>query len=128
MSKAVLQTVKKEMYALGINYRFKRWKGKPVYPYFTGEYQEVESTNEDGMQETQFILTGFARGENAIDDLEDIKEKIQKHFPQVGGRLATTESGSRVAIFYASAFENFPTGDAELEKIQINLKVKEWSE
>lgn len=127
MSKAVLQTVKKEMAALGINYRFKRWKGNPVYPYFTGEYQEVESINEDGMQETQFILTGFARGDTAIDDLEEIKEKIQKHFPQVGGKAAITDSGSAVAIFYASTFENLPTGDAELEKIQINLKVKEWS-
>lgn len=127
MSKAVLQTVKKEMDALGINYRFKRRERNPVYPYFTGEYQEVESINEDGMQETQFILTGFARGDSAIDDLEEIKEKIQKHFPQVGGKVAITDSGSAVAIFYASAFENLPTGDAELEKIQINLSIKEWS-
>ena len=127
MSKAVLQTVSTEMGALGINYMFKRWKGKPVYPYFTGEYQEVESINEDGMQETQFILTGFARGEDAIAELEDIKEKIRKHFPQVGGRLATVD-GSAVVIYYASAFGNLPTGDAELKKIQINLTIKEWSE
>ena len=124
----MLKTIADAMDALGINYDFKRWQGLPSYPYFVGEYQEVESINEDGMQETQFILNGFARGEDAIAELERAKKKIQKHFPQVGGRLATTEAGSAVAIFYASAFENLPTGDAELEKIQINLKIKEWSE
>lgn len=124
----MLKIISDAMDALGINYDFKRWHGKPPDMYFTGEYQEVESPNEDGMQETQFILNGFARGEDAIAELERAKNKIKKYFPQVSGRMATTDSGSRVAIFYASAFENLPTGDAELERIQINLKVKEWSE
>ena len=124
----MLKIISDAMDALGINYDFKRWQGLPSYPYFVGEYQEIESINEDGMQETQFILNGFARGEDAIAELERAKNKIKKYFPQVGGRLATTESGSAVAIFYASAFENLPTGDAELDKIQINLKIREWSE
>lgn len=124
----MLKIMSDAMDALGIEYDFKRWHGNPPDMYFVGEYQEVEPINEDGMQETQFILTGFARGEDAIAELEKAKNKIKKYFPQVGGRLAATDSGSRVAIFYASAYENLPTGDAELEKIQINLKVKEWSE
>lgn len=124
----MLKIISDAMNALGINYDFKRWHGKPPGMYFVGEYQEVESANEDGEQETQFILTGNARGENAIEELERAKNKIKKYFPKDSGRLATTESGSRVAIYYASTFENFPSGDAELEKIQINLKVKEWSE
>lgn len=124
----MLKIISDAMDALDINYDFKMWHGVPQYPYFTGEYQEIESINEDGEQETQFILNGFARSEESSAELERAKNKIKKYFPQIGGRLATTESGSRVAIFYASAFGNLPTGDAELEKIQINLKVKEWSE
>ena len=115
------------MDALGIPYDFKKWHGYTPGMYFVGEYQEVESINEDGEQETQFILSGFARGENAIAELEEAKNKIRNYFPSVGGKVAITDSGSAVAIFYASTFGNLPTGDAELEKIQINLKVKEWS-
>ena len=122
----MLKIISDAMDALDITYDFKKWQGKPPKMYFVGEYQEVESVDEDGEQETQFILSGFSRGNVAA--LEEAKNKIKKYFPQVGGRLATTDSGSRVAIFYASAFGNLPTGDAELEKIQINLKVKEWSE
>lgn len=124
---SVLNLMANELDALGINYDFGEWQGKPEYPYFTGEYQEMESMFEDGGQEMQFILNGFARGTKAYSDLEDAKNKIKKHFPMVGGRLATTESGSRVAIFYANTMGNLPTGDAELKRIQINLTIKEWS-
>lgn len=124
---SVLKVIADDMDALAINYDFEEWEGEPVYPYVTGEYQELESLDEDGEQETQFILTVFARGITAHADLEAIRKKVKKHFPKVGGRLATTESGSRVAIFYANTLGNIPTGDAELKKIQINLKIKEWS-
>ena len=124
---SVLKVIAEEMDALSINYDFEEWKGEPIFPYFTGEYMEVEPLNEEGEQETQFILNGFARGISAHADLEEAKNKIKKHFPAIGGRLATTES-SRVAIFYANTLGNLPTGDAELKRIQINLKVKEWSE
>lgn len=124
---SVLKVIADEMDALGINYDFEEWKGEPIYPYFTGEYQETESLDEDGEQEVQFILNGFARGINAHADLEEAKNKIKNHFPSIGGRLATTESGSRVAIFYANTLGNLPTGDAELKRIQINLRLKEWS-
>lgn len=124
---SVLKFIADEMDSLAINYDFGRWKGTPPYPYVIGEYLEVEPINESGEDETQFILSVFARGDTARADLEAIKNKIKNHFPKIGGRLATTESGSRVAIFYANTLGNLPTGDAELEKIQINLKVKEWS-
>lgn len=123
---SVLKVIADEMDALGINYDFEEWKGELVYPYFTGEYQETESLDEDGEQEVQFILNGFARGITAHADLEEAKNKIKKHFPSIGGRLAITEE-SRVAIFYANTLGNLPTGDAELKRIQINLKIKEWS-
>lgn len=68
MSKAVLNAVKQGMAAIGMNYEYQEWTDDPVYPYFTGEYQEFEPLNEDGMQETSFILTGFTRG--SYSDLE----------------------------------------------------------
>lgn len=124
---SVLNLIAKEVDELKIPYDLEELTGKPSYPYVTGEYQEPESLDEDGEQETQFILNVFARGITANADMEEVKNKIKKRFPKVGGRLATTESGSRVAIFYANTLGNLPTGDAELKRIQINLKIKEWS-
>lgn len=125
MSKAVLKIIDDSMKEIGINYEYMEWTSPPVKQYYTGEYQEVPSMNEDGMQETQFILNGFARGENALLELENAKEQIERYFPQVGGRLVSTEK-SVVAIFYANALANLPTGDAELKRMQINLTIKEW--
>lgn len=130
MRKETLKIIAEEMATMGIHYEFMEWTAKPSYPYFTGEYQEFESSGEHGEQETSFILTGFARdtgkGKTAYLSLEDAKEKIAVYFPMVGGRVVTTESGSVVAIFYTNSFD-VPTGDAELKKIQINLMIKEWS-
>lgn len=123
MSKAVLNAVKHAMAAVGLNYEYQEWTSDPVYPYFTGEYQEFESLNEDGMQETSFILTGFTRG--SYSDLETAREKIEKKFNPISGYKVSTDD-SVVAIFYALALSNVPTGDAELKKIQINLTIKEW--
>ena len=128
MSKAVLKTIKDSMKEIGINYQFKKWKGHPVYPYFVGSYQEVPTPGEDGMQETSFILTGFARSDGNADgvlQLEDAKEKIENYFNTVEGKVAYAD-GTVVAIFYANTFGDLPTGDAELEKIEINLTIKEW--
>ena len=126
MSKAALKTIKDSMKEIGINYQFKKWKGQPKYPYFVGSYQEVPTPGEDGMQETSFILTGFARSVGDVDgvlQLEEAKEKIKDYFNL---SLVNTDSGSVVAIFYANTFGDLPTGDAELEKIEINLTIKEW--
>ena len=126
MSKAVLKTIKDSMKEIGINYQYKKWKGHPTYPYFVGSYQEVPTPGEDGMQETSFILTGFARSDGNVDgvlQLEDAKEKIENYF---GTGKVVNVDGSAVAIFYANTFGELPTGDAELEKIEINLTIKEW--
>ena len=122
MSKAVLKAVSDGMAAIGLNYEYQEWTSDPVYPYFTGEYQEFEPMNEDGMQETSFLLTGFTRGSY----LEQAKEKIEKKFNPITGYKISTDQGSVVAIFYASTLTNIPTGDAELKTLQINLLVKEW--
>ena len=122
----ILKIISDAMDVLGLNYTFMEFPigENPEYPYFVGEYQEREPMNEDGMQETQFILTGFSREQWIA--LENAKESINNYFNKVSGKTVIADNGSAVAIFYSNSFV-VPTGDAELKKIQINLIVKEWS-
>lgn len=127
MTKAGLKIISDAMKSLGLNYGFMEYhvrKGANPYPYFVGEYQEIEPMNEDGMQESTFLLTGFSR--ESWLALENAKELIQNYFNKVSGKTAIADDGSAVAVFYSNSLV-VPTGDAELKKIQINLIVKEWS-
>ena len=124
MSKQVLKIISNAMIDLGLEYGFGEYSADPVvYPYFVGEYTETESTTEDGLQETSFLLTGFSR--ESWQALEDAKERIESFFNQVSGKTVIADNGSAVAIFYADSMI-VPTGDAELKSIQINLSIKEW--
>lgn len=123
MSIAALNIISESLEKLGINYEFGEWTSEIVYPYFVGEYTEVPALNEDGMQETTFILNGFSRG--SWLELEEIKDKIEAHFGKVGGHTVIAEDKSAVAVFYSDSLI-IPTGDAELKRIQINLMIKEW--
>lgn len=127
MSKEVLNIIDSAMKSIGLEYGFGEYggnsNGKIVYPYWVGSYTETEPYTEDGLQETTVMLTGFSRG--SWLDLENGKEKIEKHFNRVSGKVGITSSGNAVAIFYAGALI-VPTGDAELKSIQINLSIKEW--
>ena len=124
MSIQVLNLVSNAMSFLGIEYGFAEYTKKPVvYPYFVGEYTENEAINEDGLQESKFLLTGFHRG--TWLELEDAKEKLENYFNQVSGKTVITDNGSAVAVFYGSSLI-VPTGDAELKSIQVNLIIKEW--
>ena len=128
MSKNILKIVSDAHDALGIEYGFGEYSGNPktgkiVYPYSVGEYSETEQLFEDGMQETNFILNLFHRGDWL--GLETAKEKIEKYFNKVGGKKVMAADGSVAVVFYANALI-VPTGDAELKRIQINLHCKEW--
>jgi len=127
MSKQVLNIISDTMDALGIEYGFGEYSGNEegviVYPYFVGEYTETEMFDESGLQESTFLLTGFSRG--SWLELENAKERIEKQFNRVSGRIGITEIGSAVVICYSHALI-VPTGDAELKSIQINLSIKEW--
>ena len=124
MTKETLKIIKDAMKELGLAYGFGEYSNKPVvYPYFVGEYTETESVTEDGLQESTFLLTGYARGSWLA--LEDAKESIKNHFNHVSGKTVITDNGSAVAVFYANSMI-VPTADAELKRIQINLDVKEW--
>lgn len=117
MSMDVLEMIDQGMKSIDINYDFGEWKSEIPLTYWVGEYQEVPTENE--MQETSFMLNGFSRG--SWLEFEQEKEKIEKYF----NKTAILDSGSGVAVFYENGLV-IPTGDAELKRIQINLKIKEW--
>ena len=123
MSKASLRIIADAMREMGLAYGFMEYSGDLVYPYFVGEYTEQAPTTEDGLQITNFMLTGFSRGSWLA--LEDAKERIAQYFGMVSGKTVISDNGSGVAVFYDNALV-VPTEDATLKRIQINLHIKEW--
>lgn len=117
----VLGLIDSKLQSLNINYEFGEWSKQPVYPYFVGEYSETESSTEDGLQESTFKLTGFTR--NSYLGLEQAKEAIKEAIGQWESVILA--NGNAVVISYSDSMP-IPTGDAELKKLQINLKIKEW--
>lgn len=122
MSIAALKFVSDTLDSLGISYQFGEWSTNPVPdPYFVGEYTEPESLTkeEDGYQETSFILTGTG---TSWLTLEQAKATIESNI----SKTAILSNGNGFAVFYGGSLI-IPTGDAELKRIQINLTIKEWS-
>lgn len=119
---SILRIIHEELARIGVPYEFMRWTSKVSYPYFVGEISETEPMTGDGLREHTLLLDGFTRS-NYID-LETIKEKIEKHFHPIYGLRRQTDSGYAV-FFYAGAFY-VPTGEADLKRIQVTLKIKEW--
>lgn len=120
MTIEALAYVKKLLNEIGINYEFGEWVGKIVYPYFVGEFHESESQNEDGKQDTLFVLNGFNRGK--MLNLLQAKEKIEAFFKE---HRTILPNGNGIVIMYSYG-EPIPTGEDELKRIQINLNIKEW--
>lgn len=121
MSISTLKFISEKLERLKIPYAFEEWTANEVPdPYFVGEYNEVESTEreENGYQETTFILTGTGR---KWLGLEQAKEIIENNITET----AILPNGNGIAVFYSNSFP-VPTGDAELKRIQINLTIKEW--
>ena len=117
-----LKFINEQMDILEVPYEFGEWTSEIQYPYFTGEPTEAPNTTEDGYEETTLLLNGFHRGKYIV--LEEIKNKIKKHFDPDYGLRASTDSGS-IAVFFDGSFYS-PTGEADLKRIQINLLIKEW--
>ena len=121
----ILEFISNELEKEGVPYEFLIWTRTVTYPYFVGECNEYEPTVESGEQDKTFILNGFCRGEGSRLKLEEMRAKIEKIFPDIGGKKATLNSGSAVAIFYGNSFY-VPTGEEELYNLQINLNIKFW--
>ena len=120
---AALQFINEQMAVLGINYEFNEWTSGVKYPYFVGDdFHLDETTTEDGAETSTLLIVGFNRGKFA--DLKEVADKMKKHFDPIDGLRAKTDSGA-IAVFFAGFF-NISSGEADLTKIQITLKIKEW--
>lgn len=118
-----LKFINNQMALIEVPYEFGQWSSDITYPYFVGEQPSPETfPAEDGSEESTILLTGFHRGK--LIDLETVKNKIKRHFNPWTGLISKTGSGS-IAVFFDGSFY-IPTGEADLKKIQINLKIKEW--
>ena len=103
-----------------INYSLIEWCQEVAYPYWVGEYNEVAMIDEDGMQETTFILTGTTK--DTWTDLENDKHKIKELFKN---NMAILPNGNGIAVFYSNSLL-VPVEDMDLKRMQINLEIKEW--
>ena len=119
-----LRFINEQMEILAVPYEFNEWTSERVpATYFVGELPSQEEINtEDGLEQTIMFINGFHRG--TLMELETIKEKIKKHFDPIFGLRAKTDSGS-IAVFFDGSFP-IPTGETDLKRIQINLRIKEW--
>jgi len=123
---SALGIITTELNSIGVPYEFMEWTDPVQYPYFIGEYSEVPPTAEDGGKEATLILTGTTNTKfgGSWLELEQFRAKIEKHFHPVCGLRKSTDDGA-VAIYYENSFP-VPTGEADLKRIQINLRIKEW--
>lgn len=104
----------------GLSYAFARWNGDLVFPYWIGEYSETDSIDEDGMVESDFILTGTTEG--TWLELQTEKEKVERLFRD---RTTILASGIGVCMSFERSLI-VPTESDALKRIQINISVKEW--
>lgn len=122
MINIALGFVKDELKTIDVPYNFMRWASPVKDRYWVGEYSETPTDTEDGYEEGIIILTGTTQKE--WDALMQDRSKIKNHFPSIGGLLKDTDNGT-VIIYYDNSFP-VRTGEANLKRIQINLKFKAW--
>lgn len=120
MNTKTLSYITKLLMDSGIHYSFVRWNGELVFPYWIGEYSEVDSIYEDGMVESDFILTGTT--EESWLTLQQEKEKIEK---LLRNKTIVLDSGIGVCIDFERSLI-VPTESDTLKRIQMNFSVKEW--
>ena len=117
-----LKFINEQMGVIAVPYEFMEWTSPVVYPYSVGEITEDPITTEDGAEQSTLLLTLFHRGK--MIDLLTIKETIKKHFDPLAGLRGETDSGT--IVVYYDGFLPVPSGEADLKKVQINLKINEW--
>ena len=124
MIETALGIIKREMNILDVPYGFVRWASEKPVPerYWIGEYTEVPTLTEDGAREYNLILTGTTKELWSLL-MQDVA-KIEDRFPRTCDFRESTEKGS-VVIFYENNFP-VPTGEANLKRIQVNLRIKAW--
>lgn len=118
-----LKFINEQMDIIAVPYEFGEWSSENTNLYFVGEITEEPTITEDGRESSTMLLTGFHRGK--MIDLLTVMKKIKSHFSPVHGLRGQTDSGSSIAVFFDGYFV-IPSGEADLKKIQINLKIYEW--
>ncbi len=109
--------------SLGIPYEFIQWKSPNVPDtYWVGDYVEVESLNEDGLEESDFMLIGTTNQNFVV--LERVKEAIKQHLGNEG-LTAILDSGSGIAVLYVGS-QQLPSVEDGVYRLQITIRTKEW--
>ena len=122
MIETALGIVANELQDIDVPYEFMRWTSPVEDRYWVGEFTETPTDTEDGYEESTLLLTGTTK--NSWLELMQDRAKIKDHFSNNGGVRFPTDNGA-VVIFYDNAFP-VPTGEADLKRIQINLRIKAW--
>ena len=120
MTQESLAYINTALTSAGINYEFMEWTSELVYPYFVGEYSEPEPMNEDGMQESTFMITGTT--DDTWLSLEEAKAIIER---ELCNKTAILPNGNGIAVSYSGSLV-VPTGNERMKRMQINLNIKEW--
>lgn len=120
MTKESLAFINDILTEADINYEFMEWTSDVVYPYWVGEYTESEPLNEDGMQESTFMITGTTNG--SWLSLEEAKATIESN---LCNQTVILPNGNGLAVFYSGSLV-VPTGNEKMKRMQINLLIKEW--
>ena len=123
MTQEGLGFINSAMENLKIPYQFMSWKSKVPDTYFVGEYTEVPSDSEAGYEETDFNITGTTK--ESFTKLEEVKKQIKQFFTSEG-ITKIFENGSSIAVMYSNSYP-IPSVEEGVHRIQITLKVKEWS-
>ena len=119
----VLKVILAKMQEAKVNYHFEKYKtSKPSYPYYIGELFPVIVDSEDGMKQFTMVLDGFHRG--TLLELLKETEKIEKAFPMVEG-FQTLVGNQSIIVFFSSC-QPIPSGEEQLEKVEIQLLIKTW--
>lgn len=121
MIETALGIIATELKNIDVPYEFMRWTSTVSDRYWVGEYTESPVLTEDGYEEGTLILTGTTKESWAV--LMQDRGKIKDHFSPIGG-LRTFDNGA-VVIYYDYGMP-VPTGDENLKRFQVNLRIKAW--
>lgn len=105
----------------GINYTLDLANDVVTFPFWEGDYQEIDSSDEQGYHEYVFTLTGTNKGtySRLIKDLEIIRKITMNHTEML-------ESGHGIAFYYEH-MQMIPSQDERIKRMEITLTIKEWS-
>lgn len=120
MKSETLAFINNALNGLGLSYSFARWNGDIPDTYWIGEYSETDGLFEDGMTETDFILTGTTEGSWMA--LQSEKELIERN---LRNKTLILESGMGLCIDFERALI-VPTETEALKRIQMNFSIREW--